>query len=218
MILDMRILELLTSKVCHDLVSPVGAINNGVELIEEVGGDTVGEAMKLIAASATQAARRLRLFRMAYGRAGSEAGLSVQDVRAIAMAHFEGSKTELTWPMDVPSHAMVERRGALKVLLNVILMAEECLTYGGSMKVEAGSEGDPNSCRIISSGRQITISPQSHAAMLGELPVMEVSPRTIQPYIAGTFARHFGLDIAWATLGEGVGQFTCSLASVPLDR
>lgn len=64
--IDLRVLELLASKICHDLVSPVSAINNGVELIEDIGGSVVDEAMKLIGDSATNASRRLRLFRIAY--------------------------------------------------------------------------------------------------------------------------------------------------------
>ena len=81
---DMRVLELLSSKICHDLVSPVSAINNGVELIDDIGGSVVDEAMKLIGDSAALASRRLRLFRMAYGRAGSDENLGIKDVKQVA--------------------------------------------------------------------------------------------------------------------------------------
>src|SRR5271154_5841604 len=96
--IDMRVLELLASKLCHDLVSPVSAINNGVELIEDIGGSVVEEAMKLIGDSAQHASRRLRLFRLAYGRAGSEDNLGIRDVRPIATQYLAGGKTTLDWP------------------------------------------------------------------------------------------------------------------------
>jgi len=70
----------------HDLISPVSAINNGVELIEDIGGSVVDEAMKLIGDSANLASRRLRLYRLAYGRAGSEEMLGLHDVRPLLKA------------------------------------------------------------------------------------------------------------------------------------
>src|SRR5579872_1835285 len=100
--IDLRVLELLASKLCHDLVSPVSAINNGVELIEDIGGSVVDEAMKLIGDSAGHASRRLRLFRMAYGRAGSEEHLGAKDVRQTAGQYLLGGKVNLTWPEDQP--------------------------------------------------------------------------------------------------------------------
>ena len=124
---DIRILELLSSRICHDLVSPVGAINNGVELIEDVGGNTTGEAMQLISKSAVIAARRLRCFRMAYGRAGSESGLSVNDVRQVAEHYLESGKSKIVWPATTPIATYAEHRGALKLLLNSLMIAEEIL-------------------------------------------------------------------------------------------
>src|ERR1700677_1062289 len=117
--LDIRVMELMASKLCHDLVSPVSAINNGVELIEDIGGSVVDEAMKLIGDSAAHASRRLRLFRMAYGRAGSEESLAIKDVRLIAEQYTGGGKVTLHWPEDQPVAALVARQGFLKVALNL---------------------------------------------------------------------------------------------------
>src|SRR5580658_6173068 len=93
--IDVQVMELLASKLCHDLVSPISAINNGVELIDDIGGSVVEEAMKLIGDSAGHASRRLRLFRMAYGRAGSEESLPVRDMRQIAEQYIGGGKVTL---------------------------------------------------------------------------------------------------------------------------
>src|ERR1700689_1485351 len=100
--IDMRVMELLASKICHDLVSPISAINNGVELIEDIGGAVVEEAMQLIGDSAGHASRRLRLFRMAYGRAGSEENMGIKDIRNIAEQYIAGGKITLNWPEDQP--------------------------------------------------------------------------------------------------------------------
>jgi len=142
--IDMRVMELLASKLCHDLVSPVSAINNGVELIEDIGGSVVEEAMKLIGDSGVTASRRLRLYRMAYGRAGSEESVPLRDVRAIAEQYLTGTKISLIWPEDAPGEEVAAQRGFLKTLLNVIVMGEEVLAYGGVISVR----NCPNGCRV----------------------------------------------------------------------
>src|SRR3954468_5609680 len=95
--LDIRVVELLSSRLCHELISPVGAINNGVELIEEMGAEMADEAIGLIAHSADQASRRLRLLRLAYGTAGSDKS-NLTEVAQAADGYFAGGKIKLEWP------------------------------------------------------------------------------------------------------------------------
>src|ERR1700761_1282917 len=147
--IDLRVLELLASKLAHDLVSPVSAINNGVELIEDIGGSGVDEAMKLIGDSAQHASRRLRLFRMAYGRAGSEDNLGIRDVRQLAEQYLSGGKATITWPEGQPPEAFEQHKGALKVILNLIILCEEVLAYGGSITISAAHDG----CKFEVGGR-----------------------------------------------------------------
>lgn len=194
--IDLRVLELLVSKVCHDLVSPVSAINNGVELIEDIGGSVVDEAMKLIGDSAGQASRRLRLFRMAYGRAGSEESLPVKDVRQVAEQYLLNSKVTLNWPADIPSSEISEQRGYLKTLLNVVIMSEEILAYGGVVSLRAVNEGQLG-CRVEIIGRSAQITPQVQDALDGEGLISELTPRTIQSYITGRFCSYFGLKLKY---------------------
>src|SRR5262245_14012335 len=94
---ELRFAELLCSRLCHDLVSPIGAINNGVELLEEFGGGGSDEAMGLIASSGRQAARRLQFYRVAFGLAGSQVVQSVGDVRSLLTGMLEGGKVTLEW-------------------------------------------------------------------------------------------------------------------------
>ncbi len=198
MLVDTRVLELLSSRLCHDLISPVSAVNNGVELINDIGNSVVDEAMKLIGDSAQVTARRLRLFRLAYGRAGSEAGLAISSVRQTVLVYAEGSRVAMTWPDNAPDEAFAAHRGALKALVNATLFAEELLPYGGTLEITA-SQGTESTatpmCRIILSGRRgPSLSPFTEA-LDGSLPVDDLTPRTIQPYVTGLFARAFGLDV-----------------------
>ncbi|MDE2030323.1 MAG: hypothetical protein KGI97_07145 [Alphaproteobacteria bacterium] len=190
--IDMRVMELLSSKLCHDLVSPVSAINNGVELIEDVGGSVVEEAMKLIGDSAQTAARRLRLFRLAYGRAGSEGNIAVRDVRQIAEQYLAGGKITLSWPDGVPSETIAAQRGYLKTILNMVILAEESLAYGGVVTLREDGQG----CRIETVGRSAHLSLPLQEALEGAVAIDDLTPRSIQAYVTGRFASHFGLKLA----------------------
>jgi histidine phosphotransferase ChpT len=195
--IELRILELLSSKICHDLISPVGAINNGVELITEVGGDVVDEAMKLIGDSAAQAAKKLRLFRLCYGRAGSESNVTTKDARTVVEDYLSTSKIKFSWPQDLPNDAFVESKGALKVLVNVILLAEESLAYGGAISV--GHHSDPSivGCVVEATGRAATLSPGTIACLEEKTIVDEITPRTVHAYIAAQFAKTYGFRLAY---------------------
>lgn len=198
--IDLRVMELLSSKLCHDLISPVSAVNNGVELIEDIGGDVVAEAMKLIGDSAQQAARRLRMFRVAYGRAGSEQNLPVRDVRAITEQYFQGTKMKLNWSETIDIQPYADHQGALKVLINALLLAEETLAYGGAITLQRLTPDDSMGCRIEVVGRNAQLSEMFKSALDGTTPVEELTPRTIQSFITGRFAAHFGLRIAHASV------------------
>lgn len=190
--IDMRVMELLASKLCHDLVSPVSAINNGVELIEDIGGSVVDEAMKLIGDSGQTASRRLRLYRMAYGRAGTDENLAVRDVRQVAEHYLLGGKITLTWPDGVPSEEVAIRRGFLKTVLNLIVLGEETLAYGGVISLRP----DGGACRLEIVGRNAHLSLQLQEALEGTGAIEELTPRSIQAYVTGRFAAHFGFKIA----------------------
>ena len=193
--IDLRVMELLASKICHDLVSPISAINNGVELIDDIGGSVVDEAMKLIGNSAGNASRRLRLFRIAYGRAGSDENLAVKDVKQIAEQYLTGGKILLHWPDDQPAPALAERKGFLKVVLNMILLAEETLAYGGVGTVRSATGGDNPGCCFEIVGRSAHLSPAFQAALDATVDVFELTPRTIQAYMTGRLIEHFGLQL-----------------------
>ncbi|MBV8060247.1 MAG: hypothetical protein JO126_02490 [Alphaproteobacteria bacterium] len=194
--IDIRVLELLSSKICHDLVSPVSAINNGVELIEDIGGSVIDEAMKLISDSAGNASRRLRLFRMAYGRAGSEGVIPVKEVRQTAEQYLAHSKTRMTWADNAIPDAAAENKGFLKVVLNLLMLVDELLPYGGEVIVNPTDTLDLMGCSLSITGKSITYTPQIHDALYQQVAIDDLTPRTVQAYVTGIFATHFGFSLA----------------------
>ncbi|MGQ9365230.1 histidine phosphotransferase family protein [Azospirillum sp. ST 5-10] len=204
MALDMRILELLASRVCHDLVSPVGAIHNGLELIEEMEDDPasgfLGESIKLIEHSAGQAERRLKLFRLAYGVAGRDQR-GFAETRAAAEGWVEGSRTRLDWPAGALPDAITERTGVAKALLNLIVLAEEALTHGGTVSVEGDGDGDSGRITVTAQGRPGALNPAADRALTGVAASDELSPRTVHAYVTGRFADAYGFRVSAGPAG-----------------
>lgn len=202
--LDIRVLELLASRVCHDLVSPVGAIRNGLELIEEMedepAGGFLGEAVKLIEHSSGQADKRLRVFRLAYGLAGREQK-GFGDTRSAAQGWLEGGRTTLDWPAGVPNDMLAFKRGAPKVLLNTIVLAEEALTHGGTVTVAGEGAEEAGRITVTAVGRPGALKPEAAAALDGTADVADLSPRTIHAYVTGRFAEDDGFRLTATQTG-----------------
>lgn len=195
---DIRVLELLSSKICHDLISPVSAINNGVELIQEIGDTVIDEAMKLIENSASLASKRLKLFRLAYGRAGSEETIKELDVRPVVESYFEGGKINLSWPEGTVTEESLQKQGLFKVLINFLLLGEELLAYGGTVAVRKNEEEEQVGLRIEISGRGVQISDVVKDALESRTTAQDLTPRTVQSYVTGAFARNFGFEFRFS--------------------
>jgi histidine phosphotransferase ChpT len=132
---EMRVAELLCSKLCHDLISPIGAINNGLEFLQEDSGDMLDEASKLIGISARQAADRLAYFRMALGAGGSDDEVDFDTVLDLIDQLAVEKKIETAWiGTETYVHAKINKMSG-KLILNLALIAFDCLPRGGRMEI-----------------------------------------------------------------------------------
>ncbi|CAO3427576.1 histidine phosphotransferase family protein [Azospirillum doebereinerae] len=216
MTIDIRVLELLASKVCHDLVSPVGAIRNGLELIEEMqddeedgapAGGFFGEAVKLIDHSSAQADRRLRVFRLAYGLAGRDQK-GFGDARAAATGWLDGGRTKLDWPDRIPNDMIAYRRGVVKTVLNLVLLADEALTHGGTVTVTGEGSEETGRLTVTATGRPGALRPDSAKALAGEATTEELTPRTVHAHLTGRFAEDDGFRLTVTPSGPDKLVFT----------
>lgn len=210
MAIDIRVLELLASRLCHDLVSPVGAIRNGLELIEEMEDEPnpafMGEAIKLIDHSSGQADRRLRLFRLAYGVAGREVR-GFAEMRSIVAGWLEGGRTRAVWAGGVPADTVTERTGVAKVLLNTIILAEEALTHGGTITVAGQGDGAAGRLTVTAAGRPGALTAEAQAALTGTATPDAVTPRTVHAYVTGRFAESYGVRLSAQPAGPDTLDF-----------
>lgn len=194
--MDVNIVEVLCSRLCHDLVNPVGAIRNGMELLEDAGpdGGFAGEAVRLIAHSADQADHRLKLFRLTYGRAGRDAR-DFRDARAAAGDWLAGGRTRLDWPDDALSHTLAARPGVAKLVLCLVVSAEEALAVGGVVSVAGRGDTGSGTVEVTATGRDVRFSTEMEAALTGRATSPEPSPRTVHAHVTAAFASAYDMGI-----------------------
>jgi histidine phosphotransferase ChpT len=194
---------LLCSRVCHDLISPTGAIVNGLEVLEEKESDaeTKTFALDLIKKSARTASARLEFCRLAFGAAGSAAAqIDVGDAQKMARAFIEDDKTKLAW--NLPRALLPKNR--VKLLLNMVLIAAQTIPRGGAITVLPIGEGESMGFRLVASGLNARI-PQAVPALLeGASESGAVDAHAIQPFYAGLLARACGVRIELKADGEAI--------------
>jgi len=195
-VLELPVVEQLFSKAFHDLVSPIGAVANGVELMEEMGNEVGAQALNLISHSSGKAARRLQFFRLAYGAAGTRDTVDVGNARSVTLGYFEESKITVTWPAEISLSADICPRGSIKILLNVILLASESLAHGGTIDVSVEADEGTGRMQVVAEGDRATMKPEYVEALGGRVDLDEINPHNVQAYATGRFVEFFGFTIA----------------------
>lgn len=189
-----RVLELMASRVCHDLVSPVGAVNNGVELMEELGPAAGGEAAALIANSAQQASVRLKAFRLSYGAAGTDKNIGFKDIReAFSDLLPKGGRITAEFQPDIGVQFSMPPQGFFKVLLNLLVLAEEC--NHGEGKIAVGVLDGKKGLSVTVTGKNPGFRDGALAALKGETAAEDLDARSVHAYLTGRFAEHFSLPL-----------------------
>jgi histidine phosphotransferase ChpT len=193
---------LLCSRVCHDLISPVGAIVNGLEVLEDDNDEsTKNFALELIKKSARQASARLQFCRLAFGAAGSAgAQVDLGDAENVARGFLEDEKTKLTW--QLPRVLLPKNR--VKLLLNLLILAGQTIPRGGSMTVSPIGAGETMGFEVKSAGLNARIPQAVPGLLSGEPTGHPVDAHAIQPLFAGMLARACGLKVAFAANGEAI--------------
>ena len=190
---------LLCSRVCHDIISPVGAINNGLELLDEGGADE--DAMNLIRASARNASARLQFARIAFGAAGS-AGMMIDtgDAEAVAAAFLKNEKPALNWS---GGRALLPKN-KVKLLLNMILVANAAIPRGGHIGVTLEEIDTEPKFRITASGPMLRVPPKFLELHSGQKPEEAIDAHAVQPYYTLLLAREAGMAISIRASSEEI--------------
>ncbi|MEO0936563.1 MAG: histidine phosphotransferase family protein [Pseudomonadota bacterium] len=175
---------LIGSRICHDLISPIGAINNGLELLDMAGG-AGGAELDLISESVGNASARIRFFRVAYGAAGAQQMGRAETV-AILKDYCAGARQEIVWgPLD--SHA----RAAVQLAFLGIQCLETALPYGG--RIEVRHEGG---WEITGRAEKSSVDPALWARLSGD-DRAEVSAAQVQFALLAVLAAEAGRKVSY---------------------
>jgi histidine phosphotransferase ChpT len=197
--IDLRVAELLTSRLCHDLVGPIGAVGNGLELLGDEEFGMADDAMKLTTSSARQASNILQFFRLAYGMAGARVGPDYAQLRDLSAALLEPSRTKLDWTaVQAPAGAP---DGLAKVLLNMVALGHEALPRGGRLKVAIASAPGSVEARVTAEGQDAHLRPESLAGLQDNVNLDEMTPRGVHGYFTRLVAKRLGGDLVLETPG-----------------
>lgn len=195
---------LVASRVCHDVISPVGAIVNGLELMEDGADQATTElALDLIRKSARTASARLQFCRIAFGAAGSAgSAIDTRDAHQVSTNFLNDDRTTVDW--HIPPAFLPKNR--VKLLLNLLMLAAGAIPRGGVIKVEMTGEGDTAGFAILVTGLNARIPPHANELLAG-IPANEqgtIDAHAIQPYYAGLLARAAGMSVSVAKIEDRV--------------
>jgi histidine phosphotransferase ChpT len=200
----MRVVELLAARLCHELVSPVAAINNGVELLGEEEADFVRDAVDLIGQSARRAGRRLQFYRFAYGTPGSSGPAPKDLVEGL----LEGGKVGCDWPAE----AQTLPPDWQKLACNMVVLAAEALPRGGRVAVRALGGGSAG-IDVAASGEMVNVTPELRAAIATETGVDDLTSRTVHGYYTARLAQSTGASLTIETVTAGEALFRAAVSA-----
>lgn len=202
---ELNLCAFMSSKLCHDLVGPVGAINNGLELLEDDDDDdTRAYAFEIIQNSARIAAARLEFARLAFGSSSGLGGdIELGHAEKIARHFVEEGKHRLKWS---------KAEGALpkdyvRLLLIAICVSMQATPGGGDIEVSVAKNSAAPSFIIRCKGKTARVPENFETLLSGQAPG-DVDPRTILPYYAGRLAAALGLNLTVRKDGADA-VFTC---------
>ncbi|SHO66286.1 histidine phosphotransferase ChpT [Pseudoxanthobacter soli DSM 19599] len=208
--MSLDLAALLCSRICHDVISPVGAITNGLEVLDEDdSGDMREVAMDLIRKSARQASARLQFARLAFGFAGSAgASIDLADAERLAKGYVDSDKTSLDWRMP----AALVAKDRVKLLLTLIVLALQAIPRGGSIRVWSPGSAEIDDLTVVATGSHARI-PAGIEDLIAGTQTEPLDAHSVVPYYVGLLARSVGLAIRISRDGDVVTFVASSRAA-----
>src|SRR5690242_18821397 len=181
--------SLLCSRLCHDLMSPVGALNNGIELLaDETDPDMQEKCLELLADSARATANKLKFFRLAFGAGGGFGDeIDTREAEAALEGLFGDGKVEFGWVVEDEKLP----KGAIRLLLNLALLAGDALVRGGRLDVGAERSGGAIELAVRAEGPRILLDPVLRET-LATGGAGAVEPRAAGAWLAHSLAAEGG--------------------------
>jgi histidine phosphotransferase ChpT len=194
---------LLCSRLCHDLLSPVGALSNGLELLaDEKDPEMRRRCFELLEQSARISTDKLKFFRLAYGAAGGFGDVvATEEPKELVSALVAANeRIELAWAVAEPNLP----KAAIKVLLNLSMIAIDALVRGGTLEVGAERRDGATEIAVRASGQRVAFDASIGKALDGSLPPDELSGRTAPAHMIRLLAEELGGGVQYALSGDAL--------------
>lgn len=187
---EIRLTELLCSKLCHDLVGPIGAIGNGMELLEEEDLGMSKEALDLTAHSTRRASAILQFYRIAYGLGQTERRQDPAFLSELAAGILKDTRVALAWPDEARAQTWPEGSG--KLILNMIALALEALPTGGSVQVGIAEDGAGTEISATAVGKDAGFNDATLEALSEGVTLQQLTPRNVHGYFTVLLSKRIG--------------------------
>jgi len=208
--IDTRVAQLMCSRLCHDLVGPAGAVNAGVEFLDEANGHDAG-ALALVASSGRHVTDRLAFFRVAFGFAGGADGsLSLAEAQGLAKGMLAGGRVDLDWPLTGADTQTPQPLDTVRLVLCQVLLAAGAIPRGGKVDVRFSEGGQGFEARVSAIGRDAGLGDDLLATISPDASPDELTARTVHGYYAARLAERLGTAIRI----ENSQPDECTLAAV----
>ncbi len=207
---DIDYASLLCSRLCHDLLSPVGALNNGIELLaDETDPKLRDQCLGLLADSARTTAGKLKFFRLAFGSGGGfSEEIALHEIRMALEGMFPSDgRLRLEWLVDSDSLP----KPAAKLLLNLCLMTGEALPRGGTLTIGSERRGAIIEIVVRGEGPKLTFAPEIRASFAASAAGDPVTTRTATAYLIRALVAECGGQLALSDADEPFLMFGASL-------
>jgi len=197
---DLDLAALVASRVCHDVIGPVGAIVNGLEVLDEDSDEEMRKiAMELVKKSAQSASVKLKFSRLAFGAAGSaDAEIDLSEAGELSIEFATTPRVSLEW--NCPHQT--RPKDHVKLLMNMVLIGITTIPRGGVVKVMTTEDRNNPHYEVRCSGRGAKFPDKAGALIRGEVEVEEIDARDVQLYYTGLIARLVGLELSTQILDE----------------
>tara|TARA_B100000315_G_scaffold228387_1_gene237051 strand:+ start:4585 stop:5238 length:654 start_codon:yes stop_codon:yes gene_type:complete len=180
--LELKMTELLCSKLCHDLISPIGAINNGLEFLRDDTSGMLDEATQLIGSSAQKAADRLAYYRLALGEGGSSDQIEFSTIKSLIENLGLEKNLEIEWAgLDEAGTSNIRKSNG-KLLLNLTLIAADCLPRGGKVVIALEYSDDNPNITVTINGEKCTLREDVKSGLNSQISTASLTVRNVTAF------------------------------------
>lgn len=185
---SLRLAQLMCSRLCHDLITPVGAISTGLEILEESEGDFDPELMSLTSSSAKNAAQRLVYYRAAFGFSSISAYDSIEKIIQVIKSYLLTYKVDLEWSLSGEPESNLVKDFA-RVIINLVGVIVETAPYGGKLTLEFICNDEGMTSYFSLTGDLVGLKKDSKQALIGAFSEEDITPHNVQSYLIYLFLK-----------------------------